>query len=208
MTGGTSGVDPGSADRGGRTRAHRGLLVVLGVLRPLLTIALLVVAYYVLPIGQRVQDATLVLLVAGLGLVAAIVVWQVRAILRAAYPLLQGVQALSLVIPLFLLVFADAYFLIEQARPGSFTSPLSKTDALYFVVTVFATVGFGDITPVVAHARVLVTIQMLGDLVVLGLVLRVILTAVQRGRARTGDTTTDDRGGPDRDRDPRARDDR
>lgn len=202
-------MGPGQADGGRRTRAHRGRLVLLGVLRPLLTVAVLVAAYYGLPVGRRVEGATLVLLVAGLGLVTGIVVWEVRRILRSNYPLLQGVQALSLVIPLFLLVFADTYYVLEQGRPGTFTGPLSKTDALYFVVTVFATVGFGDITPVAANARILVTVQMLGDLVVLGLVLRVILTAVQRGRARTDGEVPEGRGGDhDLDRDLRPRDDR
>ena len=37
--------------------------------------------------------------------------------------------------------------------PGSFTEPLTRTDSLYFVVTVFATVGFGDITPLSLSAR-------------------------------------------------------
>ncbi|MEV5303006.1 potassium channel family protein [Amycolatopsis methanolica] len=189
---------------GERVRAHRGRFLVLGVLRPSLTVVLLVTAYYVLPVGDRVRGGGAVFLAAGLAVVTAVVVWEVRAILRSPYPLLQGVQALALVVPLFLLLFAGAYHSIEQVRPGSFTGPLSKTDALYFVVTVFATVGFGDITPVAEPVRILVTVQMLGDLLLLGLGLRVILTAVRHGRDRTEKTGGDD----DRDRDLRARDDR
>jgi len=187
-----------------RVRAQRGRFLVLAVLRPSLTVALLVTAYYVLPIGGRVRGGGAVLLVAGLVLVAVAVVWEVRAILRSPFPLLQGVQALALVVPLFLLVFAEAYHVLEQARPGSFTGALTKTDALYFVVTVFATVGFGDIAAVAQPARILVTVQMLGDLLLLGLGLRVILTAVQRGR----DARTKTGGDDDRDRDLRPRHDR
>jgi voltage-gated potassium channel len=100
-------------------------------------------------------------------------------IARATHPGWQGAQALALVIPLFLLVFAQAYFLLARHVPGSFTGALSRTDALYFVVTVFATVGFGDIAPVSAAARVLVTVQMIGDLLVVGVALKVILAAVR-----------------------------
>lgn len=164
-----------------RDAAVRRRFLLLGVVRPVATIVVLVVAYYVLPATVR-PDATLVLLVGGLGAVAAMVVWQVRAIVRAPYPALQGIQALALLIPLFLLVFAYTYYAMERVKPGSFNAPLSRTDALYFAVTVFATVGFGDLVPVSTTARVLVTVQMIGDLLVLGAVLRVIVQAVRRGR--------------------------
>src|SRR4030095_7505227 len=53
-----------------------------------------------------------------------------------------------------------------QAHP--FTEPLNRTDALYFTITVFSTVGFGDIAPLATAARVTTMVQMLGDLVVVG----------------------------------------
>ncbi|WP_330289735.1 hypothetical protein [Streptomyces sp. NBC_00576] len=34
--------------------------------------------------------------------------------------------------PLFVLLLAASYFLLERATPGSFTEPLTRTDALYF----------------------------------------------------------------------------
>jgi voltage-gated potassium channel len=49
---------------------------------------------------------------------------------------------------------------------------------------VFSTVGFGDITPLTQPARVVTMVQMLGDLVVVGLVLQVMLGAVKAGRQR------------------------
>jgi len=202
-------------------RGRRGRFVILGVVRPVLTVTVLVVAYYTLPFGRRLDGGNLVFLVAGLAVVAAVVVWEVRAIVRSPYPLMQGVQALALVVPMFLIVFANAYFVLEYGHPGTFSTSLTKTDALYFVVTVFATVGFGDITAVAQGARILVTVQMIGDLLVVGLVLRVIVTAVERGRDRTVHTGRDPAerspaaprtksygGNHDRDRDRRSWDDR
>jgi voltage-gated potassium channel len=58
-------------------------------------------------------------------------------------------------------------------------------------VTLFSTVGFGDITPQQETARLLVTTQMLLDLVILGLGLQAILGAVKRGRASSDDSDTD-----------------
>ena len=48
----------------------------------------------------------------------------------------------------------------------------------------FATVGFGDITAKTEAARLLVTGQMITDLIILGLGARVIVGAVTRGRQR------------------------
>ena len=56
---------------------------------------------------------------------------------------------------------------------------------MYFSATVFTTVGFGDITAKGQGARVLVTIQMMLDLVVVGLVVRLVVTAaIKIGRQR------------------------
>jgi voltage-gated potassium channel len=154
----------------------------LAVVRPAITVAALVVLYYYLPVDKTLDVWGTLFLVAGLSLVVAVIVWQVRLIALSPYPALQGVQALAIVVPLFLLVFANVYYIMEHDLPGSFSKHLTRTDSLYFVVTVFATVGFGDITAVTQVARVLVTLQMVADLLVLGVVLRVIVAAVQQRR--------------------------
>ncbi|MET9225765.1 potassium channel family protein [Lentzea sp. NPDC003310] len=144
------------------------------------TVGVMVLVYYRLPMDQPEDGYTVLRLVSAVVLVALVLWWQVRAIGRAAHPGWQGVQALALVVPLFLLVFAQAVFLLARHQPGGFTSALSRTDALYFVVTVFSTVGFGDIVPVSTAARVLVTVQMIGNLLLVGVALQVILAAVRR----------------------------
>ena len=77
---------------------------------------------------------------------------------------------------------------MERASAAAFTQPLTRTDALYFTVTVFSTVGFGDIAPKSEAARVILIVQMLGDLAILGAGIRVLLGAVQRGRQQRPDT--------------------
>jgi hypothetical protein len=66
-----------------------------------------------------------------------------------------------------------------QSDSGSFSQTLNRTAALYFTVTVFSTVGFGDIVPKTDPARIATMTQMLVDLIVLGLVARLIVSAVQ-----------------------------
>jgi voltage-gated potassium channel len=169
------------------TAPHRWQAFHLAVLRPLLTVTALLCLYYLLPVDQQLNVWTVTTFACGLVVVALIVVGEVRMILRSPFPTWQGFQALALVVPLFLLLFADVYYVLGHDRPGSFGPALTRTDALYFAVTVFSTVGFGDIAPVSAAARILVTLQMVADLVVLGVALRVIVTAVRHRRSSTPD---------------------
>jgi hypothetical protein len=172
-----------TTQRGGdRSRALPPQAVRRLVVRSLLISVALVVLYYRLPMTGALDASGTALLVVGLVVLVVLIVWQVRAILRSPYPGLRAIEALAGVIPLFLLLFAAAYVLLANGQPQAFTEPLTKTSALYFTVTVFATVGFGDIVPKSDAARVVTTVQMLGDLVVLGLVVRVILGAARVGR--------------------------
>lgn len=157
---------------------------VLVLTRALVVAVLIVVVYYVLPLRVSVDLSTIIRLAVGLVALSLLIAWQLRAIARSPYPALRAVETLAVVIPMFLLLFAAAYTLMSQAQPAAFSEELSRTDAVYFSVTVFATVGFGDISPVSDAARVVVTIQMIADLLVLGLVLQAVLDAVSRGRAR------------------------
>jgi hypothetical protein len=93
-------------------------------------------------------------------------------------------------LPLFLLLFASSYVTMASTNAANFNvHSLTRTDALYFTVTVFSTVGFGDITAVSQTARLVVTAQMLLDLLVLGLVVRAFVGAVQLARQRADPPT-------------------
>ena len=162
--------------------------VVLGLFRALATAVVLVALYYLLPL-DHVKDVPLTLAV-GLVILLAVIAWQLRAIVRAEEPGVRAVVALAGTVPLFVLLFASVYFVMVQASPANFgIHQLTRTDALYFTVTVFSTVGFGDITPVSQGARLVVTAQMILDLLVLGLGIRAFVGAVQLGRQQAPGAT-------------------
>ena len=69
----------------------------------------------------------------------------------------------------------------RQASATNFSEPLNHTGALYLTITIFSTVGFGDITPEADLARIAVSIQMLLDLVVIGAVVRLLTSAAKPG---------------------------
>lgn len=169
------------ASRNGLSAAKRRRRVGLGVLRSLATTVVLVVLYYVLPL-DHVKNVPVTLAV-GLVILAVATVLQLRVIGRSALPAVQAIEALATTLPLFLLLFASVYVVMADASPANFsTHPLTRTDALYFTVTVFATVGFGDITAASQSARLAVTVQMLLDLAALGLVVRAFVSAVRSAR--------------------------
>jgi hypothetical protein len=113
----------------------------------------------------------------------------------APRPNLRVIEALATTVPLFLLPFAWAYFTMSNTAAANFsTHLLTRTDALYFTATVFSTVGFGGITAASQSARLVVTAQMLLDLLALGLVVRAFVGAVQLARQQAG--PPDGPGGP------------
>ena len=146
------------------------------------TATLLIVLFYILPLATRSDTSVLLELGIGVAAFMGMIAWEVRAIVRADYPAIRAAQSLASTTALFLVLFASAYFMLSSGDPERFTEPLSRSDALYFTVTVFATVGFGDISPAGESTRLLVAGQMLLDLVVLGLGIQVLLGAVHRGR--------------------------
>jgi Ion channel len=175
----------------GLPSAKRRRLILRAALRSVLTATVLVVLYYVLPLDRPWDSDTALRLLIGLLVFAGVMVWQVRTIAGARYPGVRAAEALALALPFFLLLFASTYFVMERNSAASFTEPLTRTDALYFTVTVFTTVGFGDITAKSEPARIVLIVQMLADLAVLGAGVRVLLGAVQRGRERRSDATDD-----------------
>jgi voltage-gated potassium channel len=160
------------------TVLQRRALAIRLVLRSLVVAILLFVVYYVAPM-DRPEKSGLIVLVIGIVVLALVLFWQVRAIMGSPYPRLRAFETLTIGIPLLLIVFASAYYLIQNADANSFTQQLSKTDALYFTITIFSTVGFGDITAKTELARILVSIQMMFDLAVFGLVAKLIFGAVE-----------------------------
>ncbi|MFI1970474.1 potassium channel family protein [Streptomyces cinnamoneus] len=154
--------------------------------RPLATATALVLAYYVLPLDERFTGGAAVSLVLGLIGVLALFLWQIRSISRSTRPRLRAVETLATIVPLFLLLFAATYYLLEQAKAGSFNEPLSRTGSLYFTLTVFSTVGFGDIVARSEPARIITMVQMFADLLLVGVAARVIVGAVETGLRRQG----------------------
>ncbi|MDQ0813732.1 hypothetical protein QFZ63_005446 [Streptomyces sp. B3I7] len=183
----------GPAGHGGH-RSRRAAALTL--VRAVFIAAGLVAAYYLLPLDERLTVGTSVLLACGLLAVLLVFTWEVRAITRSPHPRLRAVEGLAATLSLFLVLFAGSYYLLDRSAPGSFSEPLARTDALYFTLTTFTTVGFGDITARSRTGRILTMVQMMGGLLLVGVAARVLASAVQEGLHRQRRDHTDPGEGP------------
>jgi voltage-gated potassium channel len=164
-------------DLGRLPRRERRRLVVIALIRTAASVTVLMLIYFNIPLESVTEGAAGLLLTAGLVGVAVVLAVQIRATMKSVYPGLRAVESLGVSVPLILLLFSVTHYLLERSTPNSYTEPLTRLDALYFSVTMFATVGFGDITPVTELARVITVLQMLANLIFLGIVARVLFGA-------------------------------
>lgn len=108
---------------------------------------------------------------------------ELRRITRSKFPTLMAAESIVLLAALFLAVFAMVYVAISLFDDKAFSEPLDAFSSFYFALTVLATVGFGDITPVTTPARAVTMVQMALDLVFIGVLIRVVSTATRKGLA-------------------------
>jgi voltage-gated potassium channel len=147
---------------------------------------LIVGAFYILPFDHLSDSRSVLRLSVVLALVGAVFVWQIRRITAAELPELRAVEALGIVIAVFLIGFSVIYLSMSNSNPRTFSQVLNHTRALYFTISVFSTVGFGDITPRTDTARLVVSAQMLLDLALIGAVVRLIFNAARSRIAPAG----------------------
>ena len=174
-------LDDARADRREMRR-----LAVASMLRIIAVSGTMLVIYATVPIGQRPSESIAIRLCVALLVLIAVLGLQFRSVSRSPHPTFKGVEAVAVSIPLLVLSFAATYVGMAAAEQSSFNESVSRVDGVYFSVTVLATVGFGDIVPTSETARVVVTVQMIVDLILVGLIAKVLVGAVQRRRQALG----------------------
>jgi hypothetical protein len=161
-------------ERGARQRAMLKTAAIVGLVS-----VLIVAAYYILPFDHISAGRSILRLTVVVALVAAVFLWEIRRITTAELPELRAVEALGIVILVFLIGFSIVYLSMSYSNARTFSQSLNHTKALYFTISVFSTVGFGDITPRTDPSRLVVSAQMLLDLAIIGVVVRLIFNAAR-----------------------------
>lgn len=137
-----------------------GRWVRLGVI-----VTLIVVGYFVVPVSVEERGDTVVRSVVGvviLGLLGYAIVRQLRLHLDDNARRVDGLIA---AIVLAVVVFAMAFYALEDRRPEQIVGLHTRLDSLYFTVATLTTVGFGDIHAVGQTARAIVLVQMVFNVV-------------------------------------------
>jgi hypothetical protein len=168
-------------------------VIVRAVVRVTVALAVMLVLYAVLPLSRTSTVSSALLAAAFAALLAFAIVFlrQVRRILRSPYPLVAGAEAMVFILAAFVVGFALIYVTLATADPEAFSQPLNRVAAIYFAITVLTTVGFGDIAPVGDVARIVVSVQMVADLVLIAVALRLVILLAQRtDRRQRGRATT------------------
>ncbi len=152
-------------------------------------LVLLTTAYYLLPLRFDRVDANhwlrLSLSLVALGLLGLMFRGALRRSRRSQTSDYLRIQWLLSSLYALVLLFALLYAFLGIQVPGQFDGIEDRTDALYFSVTLVATVGFGDVHASATASRLAVTVHMLFNLIYLGTALRV-LTSGSRPNALPG----------------------
>lgn len=172
------------------TRQVSWRLLAGAAMRVVVLVGGTLVVYRLLPIeestGSWIVVSSFLLLVA-LGVAFTLMLLRIG---RSAHPLVAGIEALSLVFGMFLSLFAFIYVSFSALDPGAFSQPIDKVGGIYFSMTILATVGFGDISAVSDVARVTVTLQMVLDMVLIGVAFKLLAGATRRAVERTVSETS------------------
>ncbi len=157
-------------------------VVLRTMLRMAATITAVFVIYALMPGTEHLTPLTVVFFVVAVVAFGVLIGFEIRSVLRATYPALRALEVIAIIFPVFLVAFSIAYLSMSKTNSGTFNQPLDHISALYFTVVTFATVGFGDIVAKTDGARLVVMIQIILDLTFIGLVVRLLLGAVQSRR--------------------------
>lgn len=189
MTGVVDPAEPGERDGPPRdptappTATHaasaHGAAVRRSAVRSGTTVVGLAAAFALLPFrGGRWWVGAAV----GTVLVVAIIpvtVRRLRRVLASERPGFEAVEALVQLLSMLVIGFAGVYFAMNHAG-NQLVGLETRVDAVYFTVVTLATVGFGDVHPVGQSARAVVTLQIVFNLLFLGVAVRAFTRAARR----------------------------
>lgn len=120
--------------------------------------------------------------IAAIGAVVPMAFRRIASIESARHPMLAVAEAIVLLLTMVVYGFSALYLVIDR-RVGQFDGIETRLDAAYFTVTTLSTVGFGDVTATGQAARLAVTLQILFDLTLLAVSIRLLADAAHSRRA-------------------------
>jgi tryptophan-rich sensory protein len=155
------------------------------ILRIVLVATGLVAVYAVLPLQSERWWLGLVIGFLAVVAIVPVTVRRINAISSSSQPLFAAAEAIVIVVAMLIFAFSTVYLAIDR-NGGQFAELDTKVDAAYFTVTTLSTVGYGDVHAAGQMARLAVTFQIIVDLSVIAISVRLIVGAARR-RTRYGE---------------------
>jgi voltage-gated potassium channel len=165
--------------------------VAASVMRVAVLLIVLALLYVFAPLGRRLDGNVIAELALSLLVLLLVTRWEFRTVSRTKFPEVRALEAVGVTLPLVLMPFATAYYVMAHEVPASFETHLTRLDSLYFTITTFTTVGFGDITAKSEPARAVVTAQMVVDLLLIGIIAKALFGAARRRRSTLAESADD-----------------
>ena len=145
-----------------------------------LTVVVPVVVYFALPLDRESGELiALLLVITAAASLIPLSIRQAQMVLTSADPLFDAMRCIVSALVFLVISFSSAYFVLAADYTEQIKGLETKLDAIYFTITILATVGFGDISATGQTARAVVSAQMVVNFAVLAVALRVITWALK-----------------------------
>ena len=105
-------------------------------------------------------------------------------------PQARAIAAVGALAALLIVLFSSVYLSLSSHDVATFSEPLDHVKAMYFTITTLTSVGYGDITPRTDPVRVLVSVQMIVNLILLGGMVRLLSLAARHSLNRADPSST------------------
>ena len=140
----------------------------------------ILVTYFTLPFDNYdASSQSIGRLAVGITIFGFILFFMLKRITKADIPQLRAGETLVISLLIFLCFYASVYLSVSNVDAQSFSLVLNHVSALYFTVVTFGTVGYGDISAQTDLARMLVSVQILIDLVFIAALVRLVVLVSQ-----------------------------
>src|SRR5581483_6632381 len=147
-------------------REHR-VRLVRSIARVVLTTAVVLALYALVPAAGRSGAWVAIRLAIGALVFSAVVAWHLHSVTKADHPRLRAAEALAAAFVLLVAGFAYTYLSMSHGSPRAFSEPLDHVGAIYFTLTTITTVGFGDIVARTDSSRLVVMAQFIFDVILI-----------------------------------------